>query len=57
MNDPIVGHPWGNIHEVFGSTLTIFDPGTHYLLVVLTVDNLHIFRRHRISVIRPPGIV
>ncbi|XP_065906155.1 atrial natriuretic peptide receptor 2-like isoform X2 [Dysidea avara] len=54
MNDPIVGHPWGNIHEVFGSTLTIFDPGTHYLLVVLTVDNLHIFRRHRISVIRPP---
>jgi len=57
MNDPVVGHPWGNIHDVFGTTLTLFDPGTHYLLMVLTVDNLHIFRRHRISVIRPPGMV
>ena len=57
LNQQSINHRWGNIDEEFHCALTIAAPGVHYVLVVMSLDNLHLYRRYKITVIESPGIV
>ena len=52
----VVSHSWGNMHNVFTASITIYDIGEHVLFATATVDDLHLYRYQNIKVIDPAGI-